>query len=234
MFRAGRLTMAKSVISSMEVFHMQCQRLPSKTHKKLDKLVTQCVWGTSPAKKKVHLISWENLCKPKAMGGAGLQRAENVNKCLLAKLGWCILSCEGEAWGQLLWEKYGLTENGAWMFKHKQRESQVWMGIVWGSELLSEGLRWRITNGKRVLFWIDKWVGEEKLLDHCLGDIEGKDLYRTVNSYWQERQGWRWDEIPNSLPSSILLKLAAIVVSKEELTEDRPGWLEPNKTNFSV
>lgn len=31
--RIGRLTLAKSVISSMAVFHMQCQRLSVKTHK---------------------------------------------------------------------------------------------------------------------------------------------------------------------------------------------------------
>lgn len=89
---AGRLTLAKSVINSMGVFQMQVQRLPTYAHKKLDSYVKSCVWGDSEHSKKTHLLSWETLCKPKENGGFGMKRAADMNKALLAKLCWRMMT----------------------------------------------------------------------------------------------------------------------------------------------
>lgn len=39
LFRAGQFTLMKEVISSLRIFHMQIQKLPSKIHKELDKSI---------------------------------------------------------------------------------------------------------------------------------------------------------------------------------------------------
>lgn len=82
-------------------------------------------------------------------------------------------------------------------FKHKQRESHVWKGMVWGSDLLQDGLRWTITNGRSVRFWMDVWVGDEKLLHHCTRQIEEEELERRVQDYWHVDHGWRWELLSN-------------------------------------
>lgn len=69
---SGRLTLAKNVLSSKAVFYMQAQKLSGKIHEKIDKAVRQCLWGSSPTKKKIHLLNWEVLCRPKEYGGAGI------------------------------------------------------------------------------------------------------------------------------------------------------------------
>lgn len=46
--QVDRLTLAKSMLDGMSVFHMQLQRLPTKIHKELDKAVRQYIWGSSP------------------------------------------------------------------------------------------------------------------------------------------------------------------------------------------
>lgn len=102
--RAGRLTLAKSVLSNMGAFHMQMQKLSTKMHKELDSAVRQCIWG-STAGRRIHLLSWETLRKPKEESGDGLRRASDMNKSLLAKLGWHILTC-GERHGA---ECYGTS-----------------------------------------------------------------------------------------------------------------------------
>lgn len=90
--RAGRLTLAKSVLSGMSVFHMQIQRLLTKVHKELDGAVRQCIYGSSVEKRSIHLLNWDTLCKSKADGGAGLQRSEHMNKAMLSKLAWRMLT----------------------------------------------------------------------------------------------------------------------------------------------
>lgn len=70
--RAGRLTLARSVLGGIGIFQMQIQQMPTCFHKEMDKYMRQCVWGSSPANKKIHLLNWDTLCKPKKHGGAGL------------------------------------------------------------------------------------------------------------------------------------------------------------------
>lgn len=48
--RAGRLTLAKSVVSTMVNFLMQFQKLPTRIHKELDRQVRRCVLGTQMIK----------------------------------------------------------------------------------------------------------------------------------------------------------------------------------------
>lgn len=87
--RAGRITLAKSIFSGIPVFFMQLQRLPAKIHKDIDRLVRRCVWGEMDSRNKMHLVSWETLCKPKHLeGGVGLRMAAWLSKALLAKLAW--------------------------------------------------------------------------------------------------------------------------------------------------
>lgn len=180
--RAGRLTLAKSVLSNMAIFYMQTQRLPERTHKELDMAVKRCIWGSLMNKRKIHLLSWETLCKTKEMGGAGIRRAEDNNKSLLAKLGWRVLTCGEEPWCRVIRQKYGVIERRTPAFKHKQRETQIWRGVVWASDLLRTGLRWRVTNGRHACFWTDRWVKDMVLMDHSTRQVEEEELIRTVGS----------------------------------------------------
>lgn len=121
--RAGRVTLAKSVLNSMGKFQMQFQRLPSRVHRKLDKNVRQCVWGEIDGRRKIHLVAWDVLCRAKEQGYVGLKRAEAMNKSLIVKLAWRLLNHEDERWAQIIRLKYGITDDGPIMFKPKQRSS---------------------------------------------------------------------------------------------------------------
>lgn len=79
LYRAGQLTLAKPIINNMTVFHMQTKRLPANVHKGLNRAVHQCVWGSSTDQRRLHLLSWDVLCRPKERGGAGLRKSEPMN-----------------------------------------------------------------------------------------------------------------------------------------------------------
>ena len=67
---------------------MQCTDPPLKIANVVDRLSRNCFWGSTESKKKLHLISWRKIIKPKKEGGLGLFALEPMNKALLAKLNW--------------------------------------------------------------------------------------------------------------------------------------------------
>lgn len=97
-------------MSSSAVFNMQAQKLTTNLHKEMDKRMRQFIWGSAPVKKKVHLLNWKTLCMPKKVGGAGLRRSKDMNKCLFAKLGWRVLNCGEGTLGRMMQAKYGISE----------------------------------------------------------------------------------------------------------------------------
>lgn len=68
--RAGRLTLAQSVLGSIPIFYMQMERLSAWVHKELDRAMRRCVWGKRDGSRGVHMLGWEGLTKPKRLGGA--------------------------------------------------------------------------------------------------------------------------------------------------------------------
>lgn len=79
--------------------------------------------------------------KPKKQGRAGLRRPEDVNKMLLAKLGWRVLTCIEETRCKLLQNKYCFDEIEPMIFKDKYWALNIWLGIRWSSDPLFSGLR---------------------------------------------------------------------------------------------
>ncbi|MCH87828.1 ribonuclease H protein, partial [Trifolium medium] len=57
--------------------------------------------------RKIHWVSWANVCKPKADGGLGIRDHKVVNLALLGKWRWRLL-CGGQGiWKDILLERYG-------------------------------------------------------------------------------------------------------------------------------
>lgn len=137
--RAGRLTLAKSVLASLPIFQMQLEKLPAWVHKNLDKAVRSCIWGGYDGKRGVHLLSWEVLTKAKVDGGANIRRAKEMNWALLAKLAWRTLKCTDQTWRQVIAAKYKVNYADGAHFRGKHCASQVWKGIVWGGCAIEKG-----------------------------------------------------------------------------------------------
>ena len=80
---AGRVTLTKAVLSSIPVHTMSTICLPVSTLKKLDSLSRSFVWGGGQ-----HLVAWGKICKSKTEGGLGIRKSRDINKALIAKVGW--------------------------------------------------------------------------------------------------------------------------------------------------
>lgn len=86
---------------------MQCFALLPKFLKSVDRLSCNFLWGSSENKKKLHLIGWKKITKPKKEGGLGIQTTKEKNKALLAKLNWRFNTEKDSLWARVLSQKYG-------------------------------------------------------------------------------------------------------------------------------
>ena len=62
--------------------------LPSQVLAIVDKIGRDFIWGSTDEKRKIHLVRWESITKPKKEGRLGLSIAKPKNIALLAKLNW--------------------------------------------------------------------------------------------------------------------------------------------------
>lgn len=105
----------------------------------------------------------------------------------------------------MLRAKYEIGDGGPLVFKAKQQSSQIWKGLVWGSELLHMGLRWHINNGTKALLTKDRWLDDVLLLQRCVQQVGKEEASITINKYCEEGRCWGWDPFSHYLSSSVPL-----------------------------
>ncbi|CAN1137059.1 Putative ribonuclease H protein At1g65750 [Linum perenne] len=135
---AGRVTLAQSVLAAIPAYVMQTAVIPATTCDAIDRLIRNFVWGSSDETRKVHLVSWEQICKPNDEGGLGLKLARSLNRAYMMKLAFIFFQEPKRLWVQILQGKYmkedanGLTQRLVGMLPPREecREDE-W---IWGGE----------------------------------------------------------------------------------------------------
>lgn len=103
---------------------------------------------------------------------------------MLAKLAWRLLTCGGKTWCEVLKTKYGVkVEDGAHL-RARQRASQFWRGVLWGAELLKQGIILEVRNGERAFFWRDISLGTP-LQEEAEGAVEFDQVGKRVAEFWE-------------------------------------------------
>jgi len=182
---AGRVTLTKSVLSSIPVHTMSTISMPVGILEKLDSLARSFVWGSGQ-----HLVSWDKICKPKAAGGLGIRVSRDMNKALLAKVGWRLLHDTESLWAKVLRSKYSVGDihDTYWMVGSSSNSS-TWKSVVMGiREVVLVGHSWVTGNGRNIRFWTDSWIAGQPLMTEVIAGLpEGyEDI--TVRDMW----GGRW------------------------------------------
>jgi hypothetical protein len=98
---ADRITLCKSIFSTMPLYPMQAAMLPKHTYNKIEKICRRFIWGHKKGRDKIHLVNWETLCKSKEEGGLGIRSMETMNRAFIMKLAWGVLQ-ENSLWVKFL------------------------------------------------------------------------------------------------------------------------------------
>ena len=75
---------------------------------KIDKINRDFLWGSTTEKKKLHLVGWNKIIKPKEEGRLGIPAARTRNTALHAKLNWRLYQEKDSLWAKVVLNKYYL------------------------------------------------------------------------------------------------------------------------------
>lgn len=73
--------------------------------------------------------AWDDLCKPKNVGGLGLRKAKFMNQSLLVKVGWGLINKRDSLWTRTLRSKYGCGEDIIPIVRRRKLNSNLWSDI---------------------------------------------------------------------------------------------------------
>lgn len=156
--QAGRTVLIQSIASALLSYFMLVFLLPKGLCHSIDSLLMKFWWGFYDYKSHhFYPKSWSSICQLKDVGGLGLRKSYDINRALVAKLGWKILNDPEALRVKALKAKY----LGSLRFMNVQIPTDVtwvWKGILKSREVLEKGACWVIKNGGARNLWCDPWI----------------------------------------------------------------------------
>jgi len=127
---AGRLTLSKSVLSSIPYYHMQYAKLPNTLCDEIEKIQRGFLWGDTNQIRKPHLINWEVCCLPKGDGGLGIRNQKQMNEAFLMKMLWNMINKPDDLWCKVLYSKYGRNKDLRVAITSHPYDSPLWKALA--------------------------------------------------------------------------------------------------------
>ena len=100
--RAGRLTLIKSVMNNLPIYYLSFFKIPKAVAKKIISLLRNFFLTRNGKRKKVPLVAWEIIQKPKHFGGHGVGDIVIKNSALLFKWWWRFLEGNNPLWKRVI------------------------------------------------------------------------------------------------------------------------------------
>lgn len=88
--QACRATLISSVLQSMPLYTLSCFRVPEYVSNKKDAIIRAFLWVHDLGTRKLYLLNWEKLCKPKRIEGLGIKKFSYINQAMVSKQYWRI------------------------------------------------------------------------------------------------------------------------------------------------
>ncbi|GJV16132.1 RNA-directed DNA polymerase, eukaryota, reverse transcriptase zinc-binding domain protein [Tanacetum coccineum] len=166
----GRLTLLKSVLGSIPIFHMSIFRVPSSVLHTLESIRSHFFNGHEVGSNKATWVKWNSVLTAKDSGGLGVSSLYALNRGLMMKWVWRFYNQKTSLWANVIKAIHG--EDGS-MGKAKYVGVRTcWTTIVNEIRVLSdqgvnvlEFMRLKLGNGDMASFWNDNWSGGGVLKD---------------------------------------------------------------------
>ncbi|GJY65491.1 RNA-directed DNA polymerase, eukaryota [Tanacetum coccineum] len=158
----GRLTLVKSVLGSMPIFHMSLFKVPSGILHTLESIRSYFFNGHEVSSKKASWVNWNKVIAPKEKGGLGVSSLYALNRGLLFKWVWRFLTQGSSLWARVIKAIHGVDGNIG--VDRKGGIKSCWANIVNEVNVLSNKginlmkyMRITLGNGDSMLLWDDSW-----------------------------------------------------------------------------
>ncbi|XP_070010645.1 uncharacterized protein [Nicotiana sylvestris] len=214
---AGRSTLIFSTLSSIPNHVMQYIHLPVKILNHIDKIQRNFLWGTTTTKRKLHLVNWKTITKPKRQGGLGLVKTFTKNLTMLTCLAWRFFINPPSLWDNTLITQYSSKKNPS-------NSSFIWKNILKGWYICKEAITWEIGNGKNINFWNHRWILNLPPLRTIIhGPLTLREESLNIHNLWSDAT-LDLSGISFELPDYLKNYITSINIPQNELCHDRPIW----------
>lgn len=71
---------------------------PQTVVKEVDKKCTEFLWSISKEGRKIDLVSWDSICRPKSQGGLNIKNCKLLNIASIGKLIWLLMHKKEAFW----------------------------------------------------------------------------------------------------------------------------------------
>lgn len=155
----NRLILLKVVLQALPIYTFSALAAPKFVLTTIKSLQRNFIWQGLNKEKKIALVSWEKLCRPKEQGGLGLRDPSIMNKVLSAKIWWRWLKNPKDLWDRLWRKKYAprTTEKNLIWWNGDNPGSLIWTVARKNRQLVTQHAFWEVGNGETALFWQDSW-----------------------------------------------------------------------------
>lgn len=106
----GKVTLIKHVISTVPIYTLLEVQVPTAVLKLIDQAMIQFLRLAREVNDCKHWIGWDNICKPLASSGLGIQPLWTIKKVAMYKATWQILAGDS-LWASFCRNKY---KNARW------------------------------------------------------------------------------------------------------------------------
>lgn len=102
-----RITLIKASLSNLPIHYMSLFKMPKVGSARMDSTRRNFLWEGRSDSKKLYLMKWSEMMKPKRCGGLGSGNLDSKNWALLAKLWWRFGEEKEAQWRRIIASKYG-------------------------------------------------------------------------------------------------------------------------------
>ncbi|PKU59495.1 Putative ribonuclease H protein [Dendrobium catenatum] len=157
---AGKITLVKSVLLSIPIFHSTLSLFPKKILYEVENMCRSFIWNKSDGRVGIHYVNWEVMCKPKKCGGLGiipcLKKLGPLREKLSCRYGHQKMSLLHK----FLFQKYGPIIDAE---TAKKIGSVTWKILYNGDKYLKPIVRWSVCNGRSIQAYKDTWLLDKSI-----------------------------------------------------------------------
>ncbi|GJQ95193.1 RNA-directed DNA polymerase, eukaryota, reverse transcriptase zinc-binding domain protein [Tanacetum coccineum] len=240
----GRLTLLKSVLGAIPIYHMSLFKVPKKVLQRLESIRCHFFHGVENNKRKPIWVKWSEVLASIEKVGLGVPSFFALNRAILFKWVWRFRTQNASLWAKVIKGIYGNDGKLGSIATHQH--PSIWLDIVHEVESLKQQgidlsgfIRKKVSKGNDTLFWEDVWKGEVTfklvypriyVLDSCKNDTVAVKLSRvSMDHSFRRAPGGRG--IKQTQFNALLTNIDGIILA--DMT-GRKVWTLEGSGEFSV
>ncbi|KAL2526355.1 Uncharacterized protein Adt_11409 [Abeliophyllum distichum] len=219
----GRITLIRSVLSSLPLYLLQILKPPKAVLKKLESIFARFLWDSKDHTHRLHWKRWKDLCLPTEEGGLGFRRLQDLVDTFSLKLWWLFRS-QRSLWAQFLRGKYCQGTHPI-LATVPYYASPVWRRLKLIGPQAESYIAWKLGRG-HIFFWHDCWMGDTTLADQF---PQLPHSFIQVHDFFDDI-GWNIDRLIQIVLLTMAEQIRSIPITPH--VDDQIVWTDTSDSRF--